>query len=100
MIYRCKKVENCFAGARTYEYELPVTGEELLSFLEGWERRENHKFRRPVFSAKRDGLEIKGILAAHVVKVNYPEDRWEEEKERLEQWLDQTEQIKQTEQDG
>ncbi|MCI9486439.1 MAG: hypothetical protein HFI64_05550 [Lachnospiraceae bacterium] len=88
MKFRYKKTENCFAGARTYEYELPVTGEELLSFLEGWERRENHKFRRPVFSAKRDGLEIKGILAAHIVKVNYTEAGWEREKEELERWLE------------
>ena len=49
MTYRCRKVENCFAEARTYEYELPVTGQELLAFLKGWEIRENHRFRRPVF---------------------------------------------------
>ncbi len=95
MTWRCKKVENCFAGASTYEYELPVTGQELLAFLEGWEIRENHKFRRPVFSAKRGPLEIKGILAARVVKVNYPADTWEEEKERLERWLEQIKQIEQ-----
>ncbi|MCI8586030.1 MAG: hypothetical protein HFI92_09075 [Lachnospiraceae bacterium] len=95
MTWRCKKVENCFAGASTYEYELPVTGQELLAFLEGWEIRENHKFRRPVFSAKRGPLEIKGILAAHVVKVNYPADTWKEEKERLERWLEQIKQIEQ-----
>ena len=91
MKFRCKKTENCFAGARTYEYELPVTGEELLSLLDGWERRENHKFRRPVFSAKRGGLEIKGILAAHIVKVNYTEAGWENEKEELERWLEEVE---------
>lgn len=90
MKYRCKKVENCFAGARTYEYELPVTGAELLACLDGWEIRENHKFRRPVFSAKRGALEIKGILAAHVVKVNYTEEDWEREKEELEQWMEET----------
>ncbi len=88
MRYRCKKTENCFAGARTYEYELPVTGGELLVFLEGWEIRENHRFRRPVFSAKRNGLEIKGILASCVVKVNYTEEGWEKEKGELEAWLE------------
>ena len=52
MKYAWKKVENCFASARTYEYELPVTGQELCRFLEGWDVKENHKFRRPIFSAK------------------------------------------------
>ena len=42
MKYRCKKVENCFAGARTYEYELPVTGQKLLAYLKGGDIRENH----------------------------------------------------------
>ena len=91
MNYVCKKVENCFAAARTYEYELPVTGKELLAFLEGWEIRENHRFRRPVFSARRGILEVKGILAAHVVKIKYPADDWEREKEKMETWLRQLE---------
>lgn len=91
MRYVCKKVENCFAEARTYEYELPVTGQTLIGSLDGWEIRENHRFRRPVFSAKLGTLEIKGILAAHVVKVNYPADGWEDEKRRLEAWLEATE---------
>ena len=91
MNYVCKKVENCFAAARTYEYELPVTGKELLAFLEGWEIRENHRCRRPVFSARRGILEVKGILAAHVVKINYPADDWEREKEKMETWLRQLE---------
>ncbi len=89
MNYVCKKVENCFAAARTYEYELPVTGKELLVFLEGWEVRENHRFRRPVFLARQGILEVKGILASHVVKINYPADDWEREKEKMEVWLRQ-----------
>lgn len=87
MNYRCKKTENCFAEARTYEYELPVTGAGLLAHLEGWEIRENHKFRRPVFSAKKDGLEIKGILASCLIKINYTADGWEQEKEQMEAWI-------------
>ena len=27
MEFKWKKTENCFAEARTYEYELPITGE-------------------------------------------------------------------------
>ncbi len=87
MKYAWKKVENCFASARTYEYELPVTGQELCRFLEGWDVKENHKFRRPIFSAKNGKLEIKGILAAHVVKINYTAENWEKEKEEMEIWL-------------
>lgn len=87
MNYRCKKTENCFAGARTYEYELPVTGTEFLTYLKDWEIRENHKFRRPVFSAKKDGLEIKGILASCLIKINYTAVGWEKEKERMETWI-------------
>ena len=88
MNYICKKVENCFAEARTYEYKLPITGAELLVYLKDWEIRENHKFRRPVFSAKQGALEIKGILASNVVKVNYTAKGWEEEKEQIEAWME------------
>lgn len=91
MKFRCKKTENCFAGAKTYEYELPVTGQELASRLDGWDVKENHRFRRPVFSARKGELEIKGILAARVVKVNYTEENWEKEKEALERWLEEAE---------
>ena len=77
MKFRCKKTENCFAGAQTYEYELPITGQELTALLGGCDITENHRFRRPVFSARRGGMEIKGILAARVVKVNYTEENWE-----------------------
>ena len=89
MKFRCKKTENCFAGAQTYEYELPITGQELTALLGGWDITENHRFRRPVFSARREGLEIKGILAARVVKVNYSRENWEEEKRGLEQWMEE-----------
>ncbi|MBS6398000.1 MAG: hypothetical protein KH452_12795 [Clostridiales bacterium] len=91
MRYTCKKTENCFAEARTYEYELPVTGSALCTRLEGWEIRENHRFRRPVFSARRGALEIKGILASNVIKINYTADNWETEKGQIEKWLEETE---------
>lgn len=87
MEFRCQKTENCFASARTFEYELPITGKELTGFLEGWEIKENHKFRRPVFSAKKGELEIKGILAAHIIKINYTQENWEMEKGEVEAWM-------------
>ena len=84
MEFKWKKTENCFAEARTYEYELPITGEELAARLEGFEVKENHRFRRPVFSAKKGALEVKGILKEKVVKINYTAENWEEEKNRME----------------
>ena len=87
MTFTCKKAENCFAEARTYEYELPITGEELCRFLTDWEIKENHRFRRPVFSAKKEKLEIKGILKAYIIKINYTAENWTKEKEEMEQWL-------------
>ena len=82
MKFKWKKTENCFAEARTYEYELPITGQELSVRLEGFEVKENHSFRRPVFSAKKGGLEVKGILKEKVVKINYTADNWRQKKNR------------------
>ncbi|MFR5336141.1 MAG: radical SAM protein [Blautia producta] len=87
MEFKCKKVENCFAEARTYEYELPVTGKELAFLLEGFIVKENHKFRRPVFSARKGQVEIKGLLSSNIVKINYTAEGWEEEKQQMEKWL-------------
>ena len=87
MEFKCKKVENCFAEARTYEYELPVTGRELAFLLEGFIVKENHKFRRPVFSARKGQVEIKGLLSSNIVKINYTAEGWEEEKQQMEKWL-------------
>ena len=94
MEFRCKKTENCFAGARTYEYELPVTGKELTRLLADWDIRENHRFRWPVLSARREGMEIKGTLAARVVNVNFTEENWEAEKQARERRLEETEASK------
>ena len=91
MKFQCKKVENCFEEARTYEYRLPITGGELAARLPGFQVTENRRFRRPVFSAKKDGVEVKGILEARVVKINYTAGNWEEEKKRMEQWLERQE---------
>ena len=87
MRFEVKKVENCFADSRSFEYRLPIEGREFTSLLAGWEIKENHKFRRPLFTADRDGVNIKGILKASVIKVSFPEDCWEGKKADFEQWL-------------
>ena len=88
MQFEVKKSENCFADSRSYEYRLPVDGQSFSCLLDGWEIKENHKFRRPLFTADKDGLNIKGILKANTIKVSYPEDRWQVEKESFERWLE------------
>lgn len=60
MKFKWKKTENCFAEARTYEYELPITGQELAARLEDFEVKENHSFRRPVFFCEERRAGSKG----------------------------------------
>lgn len=55
--------------------------------MEGFIVKENHKFRRPVFSARKGQVEIKGLLSSNIVKINYTAEGWEEEKQQMEKWL-------------
>lgn len=87
MNFTCKKTENCFADSQTYEYVLPITGEELLYMMALWETRRNDKLRRPTFAADRDGVNLKGALAGNIARVSYPTERWEAEKAKFEDWL-------------
>jgi len=83
-----KKAENCFADAQSYEYRLPVDGQGFSAMLDdGWEIKEHNKYRRPLFTADKDGVNIKGILKANIIKVSYPSERWEPLKENFERWL-------------
>ena len=91
MIIACKKTENCFADSRTYEYSLTISAEEFLKLLDDtWQIRKNLKLRRPVFLAERDQIRIKGILAGSAIRVSYPEDAWEAQKKKLEEWMEHT----------
>lgn len=88
MTIECKKTENCFTDSQTYEYRLPVTGEEFLNVLDSsWQTRCNRKLRRPVFLAEREEIRIKGILAANVIRVSFPNDAWEMHKKHFEEEL-------------
>lgn len=89
MIFTSKKTENCFADSQTYEYALPVSGEEFRALLPAdWAIRLNTKLRRPVFVAERDGVNIKGVLALSTIRVSFPDERWESEKRAFEEWLE------------
>jgi len=87
MEYEAKKAENCFADSQSYEYRLPIDGQSFSTLLDGWDVKLHHKYRRPMFTADRDGVNIKGILKAKVIKVSFPESRWEIEKAKFEHWL-------------
>ena len=87
MRFEVKKAENCFADSQSYEYRLPLDGQSIAAMLDGWEVKENHKYRRPMFTADRDGVNIKGILKANIIKVSFPGNRWETEKTGFERWL-------------
>lgn len=88
MNFEVKKTENCFTDSQTYEYRLPMTGQEFLSLLDAaWQPRCNLKLRRPVFLAERGGIRIKGILAADVIRVSFPDQDWKNQKQQFEQEL-------------
>jgi len=87
MQFEVKKTNNCFSDSLTYEYRLPIAGQEFSALLCDWEVCENHKFRRPLFIADKDGVNIKGILKANVVQVSFPDDSWTYKKENFESWL-------------
>jgi len=87
MQFEVKKSENCFVDSQSYEYRLPIDGLSFSALLDGWEIKEIHKYRRPIFTADKDGVNAKGILKANIIKVSYPEERWETEKAKFECWL-------------
>ena len=88
MLFEVKKVDDCFSSSRSYEYRLPLDGQSFSALLAGWEVSENHKFRRPLFTADKGGVNVKGILKANVIKASFPESRWEAEKADFERWLE------------
>ena len=87
MTFTVKKTENCFSDAQTYEYLLPITGEELLALLPDWQIRENRKLRRPVGIAEKDGVTVKTVLAGSTARVSFPDSCWQAAKEDFERWL-------------
>ncbi|MCL2366628.1 MAG: hypothetical protein FWC75_06215 [Oscillospiraceae bacterium] len=87
MKFEVKKAENCFTNSRSYEYMLPIDGQTFCTMLDNWVVKEYHKYRRPMFTADKDDINIKGILKASIVKVSFPENCWESEKADFERWL-------------
>lgn len=74
MIYSVKKVENCFSASETFEYLLPVNGNDFLYFLDGWDIRINQKLRRPAALAEKDGMILKYVLDGNFFRVSFPQN--------------------------
>ena len=89
MKFQRKKVENCFADSRTYEYQIPVSGKALADFLPDiWDIRRNERLRRPVFIARKEGIHLKGLLAGHAVRASFLETEWETRQKEFENWME------------
>jgi len=80
MHFEYKKKENCLAYSQIYEYKLTITVREFKTHLNGWTVEENHRYRRPMMTAIKRGVQIKGILDKYVITVSFPEDTYVEEK--------------------
>ena len=91
MKFEARKIENCFADSRTYEYELPVDGENFLKYIPDWKIRINEKLRRPTAIAERQRVIIKFILKNNRFRVSFPEESWEKEKNKFEMFLEKLE---------
>jgi hypothetical protein len=87
MKFEYKKTENCFADSQTFEYKLPVDSHTFIGFLGSWELKENYKYRRPMFTAEKNGVNLKGVLKSNVIKASFPGENWAAEKQRFEDWL-------------
>ncbi|MBR2522659.1 MAG: hypothetical protein IKE61_06000 [Coriobacteriales bacterium] len=86
MEFTCKKIENCFTNSANFQYALEVRAESFMDSIDDWASiRVNEKLRRPTFiGAFAGGIQVKGVLAKNSIRVGYPEDRWEDCKERFE----------------
>jgi hypothetical protein len=87
MEFECRKTENCFSDSQTWEYRLQETAEDFEKRLEGWKVEENRRFRRPMMTAERGEVKLKGILASGVIRVSFPDTAWQKEKAAFEEWL-------------
>jgi hypothetical protein len=91
MRFERKKAEDCFSDSESYEYRVAMTGKEFVAALEGVgaQVRVNEKLRRPTFVAKLDdGVRLKGILSANVVKAGFDPETHEEQQARFERWME------------
>ena len=87
MDFDVAKINSCFVDYQSFEYKLPIDGQDFIMYLEGWQIKEFHNFRRPLFNAERQEVKVKGILKANTIRVSYPGDSWETEKKSFEAFV-------------
>lgn len=89
--YRCEKIENCFANARSYAYyfDHPMTEEILEKERIRGNLRLKMNFRRPCYFLDwENGIQVKGLLNDSMVKVSFPEQEWDVYKKQFEKELE------------
>lgn len=87
---REEKVQNCFADAQTYCYQLEEKiGEDLLQKLGGeGTLLIKRNLRRPFFRLDLDnGIRMKGILGDDCIRVSFPTETAAEQKRHFEDWF-------------
>ena len=87
MNFQVKKSENCFSDCETYEYQLPLTGKELLGLLNGWNIQVSQKLRRPAAIAEKNGVVLKCTLSGNLFRVSFPSSTRSDLKEEFEFFL-------------
>ncbi len=89
--FKVKKVDNCFKNSQTYEYKLSVEiNEEFLEKLQSLGEIEIKNFRRPIFMINCENEnKIKGVINSKIIRVSFPDDIWEERKEKFEKFIDE-----------
>lgn len=89
--FKVKKVDNCFKDNQTYEYKLNVEiNEEFLKQLQNLGEVEIKNFRRPIFMIYCENKnKIKGVINSKIIRVSFPDDTWEYNKEKFEIFLDE-----------
>ena len=87
--FKVKKVENCFKDNQTYEYKLNLEiNEKFLKKLQNLGEVEIKNFRRPIFMIYcENGNKIKGVINSKIIRVSFPDDKWQYNKEKFEIFL-------------
>lgn len=73
MQFKCKKTNNCFPDAETYEYKTDYTNEYLRKYFEGMGNYSvNYKFKKPIFFLDlHDKTNVKGVMNDSFFKASF-----------------------------
>lgn len=84
-----KKIDNCFKNSQTYEYMINrEINDEFLEILQVLGEVEIKNFRRPIFMINcKNENKIKGVIKSKIIRVSFPDNKWQYEKEEFEKYL-------------